>query len=101
MDSARIAVLTVLKQENSEKRYNGCAGIDEQLPGVGIMEERARHRPDDNHTCRRDECPWTAHDIAGATGIVMKRIVQSALLFHCSGCFAALCRLSICRRHTS
>jgi hypothetical protein len=43
----RVPILGVLNQENHEERYYGCPGVDDQLPGIGVVENRAGKRPDD------------------------------------------------------
>ena len=40
-----IAVLRILHQEHHQERNNGGAGVDDQLPGVGISKERTRWPP--------------------------------------------------------
>src|SRR3954468_17150563 len=44
-----VAVLAVLNQEDHQESDNGGAGVDHQLPSVGIMEERAGCGPNDDH----------------------------------------------------
>ena len=46
MDRHGIAVLRVLDEEDHQKRDDGGAGVDHQLPGFGEFEERPRYRPD-------------------------------------------------------
>src|SRR5271155_2657537 len=47
MNGPGIAVLGILDEENHEKRDNRCAGIDDQLPGIGVVEDGAGKAPDD------------------------------------------------------
>ena len=45
MHGTRITILRILKQENGEERYDSCAGVDDELPSVRIMKQRAGDRP--------------------------------------------------------
>src|SRR3954454_1074840 len=40
MDSARVAALRALDQENHQERDNRCPRVDDELPGVGPAEYR-------------------------------------------------------------
>src|SRR5262245_24165076 len=44
----RVAVLRVLDQEHHQESYDGRAGVDDELPGVAVAEDRARHQPGDD-----------------------------------------------------
>ena len=48
MHRFRIAVLRVLNQEDHQEGDDGRAGIDDQLPRVGVMKSRAGQRPNDD-----------------------------------------------------
>jgi hypothetical protein len=43
-----IGVLGMLDQEDHQERDDGCARIDDQLPRVGIAEQRSDERPQDD-----------------------------------------------------
>jgi hypothetical protein len=43
-----------LFQKDHEERDDGGAGIDDELPGAGVAEDRSRNGPDDNHDTRQD-----------------------------------------------
>ena len=34
----RVAILSVLDEEDDEERADGCSGVDDQLPGIGVVE---------------------------------------------------------------
>src|SRR5262249_37905944 len=40
-----IAILGVLDQKDHQKRDDGCAGVNHELPGIGIMKERTGRTP--------------------------------------------------------
>src|SRR3546814_10304152 len=50
-----VAVLTVLDQEHGQKGEDGRRRVDDQLPGVGKMQQRAAHRPDEDEGHRSEE----------------------------------------------
>src|SRR3546814_8055497 len=62
-----VAVLTVLDQEHGQKGEDGRRRVDDQLPGVGKMQQRAAHRPDEDEGHSGDEGRGLAHDM-GASG---------------------------------
>ena len=41
MNGSGIAVLGILDQEDHQKGDNRCASIDDQLPGIGVVEDGA------------------------------------------------------------
>lgn len=43
-----VAVLGALNEEHHQKRHDGCAGIYDELPGVGEIEKWTRNSPDEN-----------------------------------------------------
>ena len=55
VDGARVTVLRVLNDEDHEGRDDGRTGVDDQLPGVGVVKDRAGERPDDDDDDRADE----------------------------------------------
>src|SRR3546814_5162347 len=58
-----VAVLTVLDQEHGQKGEDGRRRVDDQLPGVGKMQQRAAHRPDEDEGHSGDEGRGLAHDM--------------------------------------
>jgi hypothetical protein len=55
MHGARIPILCILQQENGEERYNGCAGVDDELPRVRILKHRAANGPPEDDSNRDDK----------------------------------------------
>src|SRR5207248_3274024 len=45
----RVAILAVLDQEHHQEGDDGRSGVDDQLPGVRIAEDRPGCGPDDDH----------------------------------------------------
>src|SRR5687768_12412184 len=48
VERAGIAVLSALDQKHHQERDDGGAGVDDQLPGVGVAKNRAGERPSEN-----------------------------------------------------
>jgi hypothetical protein len=57
MDSACVPVLRVLDQKHHEKRHDRRAGINNELPGVRILEVRSGDHPNDNYQRRYEKGP--------------------------------------------
>ena len=53
-----IAILAVLDQEHHQEGDDGRAGIDDQLPGVGIMKQGTGGSPDQDRSNRDAEGKW-------------------------------------------
>ncbi len=51
----RVLVLRALDQEHHQERDDGRARVDDELPGVGIAEDRPRRAPHEDDTERDDE----------------------------------------------
>ena len=60
VDGAGVAVLRVLDEEDHQERNNGRAGIDEELPGVGVVVDGPRNTPDEDDANRRGKGPLRA-----------------------------------------
>ena len=56
MDGVGVAVLGVLNEEHHQERNDRRAGVDDELPGVGEMEDRAADRPKADDAERDEEC---------------------------------------------
>ena len=63
-----VAVLCVLNEKHHQKRNDGCASINNELPGVGKMKGRAGHAPYDNDKNGRDKRPGAAENDRCAPG---------------------------------
>ncbi len=52
VDGAGVAVLRVLNKEDHQKRDDGGARVDDELPGVGVVVERTSEGPyhDDSYS---------------------------------------------------
>jgi hypothetical protein len=57
-----------LNKEYHQKCYNGRAGVDNQLPSVGIMKERPGDSPDQNGQGRQHENAGTARGAGHGIG---------------------------------
>jgi len=51
----RIAILGILDEEHHQERHDGRAGVDDELPGIGIAEEWAGQGPEDDDRATYDE----------------------------------------------
>jgi len=52
LDGSAIAVLRILNKKYHQKRDNGGAGVDDQLPSVGVVEQGSAAGPyDDGQNC--------------------------------------------------
>ena len=56
VQGARVAVLSVLHQEHHEKGDDGGAGVDDQLPGIGVAENRPGDGPQNDEAAGGGEC---------------------------------------------
>jgi hypothetical protein len=57
MNGSGIAVLCVLDEKYHQKGHNRCASVNDQLPGVGKVEDWAGNGPDQDDTDRRNKSP--------------------------------------------
>ena len=60
INGAGIAVLRVLDEKDHEKCDDGRACVDDELPGIGIVVDGARNRPDDDDADGDEEGPLRA-----------------------------------------
>jgi hypothetical protein len=72
-----VPVLGVLDQEHHQERYDGRARVDDELPGIGEMKERARERPYDDDQDGRDESPGRSHAVRCHAGESPEKIVRA------------------------
>src|SRR5271170_7673970 len=68
MNGPGIAVLGVLDEKYHEKCDNRCASIDNQLPGIGVMEDGPGKTPGDDDRNRSDKGPAGAEIMRAARG---------------------------------
>ena len=61
LNGCTVPVLGVLNEKDHQKRYDGSAGVDDQLPRIGKMKQGARHGPSQHGEKRQ-------HEHSGATG---------------------------------
>lgn len=52
LDGGAVAVLGGLDEEDHQKRNDGGAGVDDQLPGAVEPENRSTHGPEENNAQR-------------------------------------------------
>jgi hypothetical protein len=59
LDGRAVPVLRILNQENHWEGNDCRSCIDNQLPGIEKVKQRARYRPDANNACGKHEgqCP--------------------------------------------
>ena len=57
VDRQRVLVLRSLDQEHHQERDDGGAGVDDELPGVRVVEDRPSYRPDENDGEGQSERP--------------------------------------------
>jgi hypothetical protein len=55
-----VAVLGVLNEEDHQECDDGRSGIDDELPGIAVLKERAGHQPGQYHNHRPCEGQGTA-----------------------------------------
>ena len=60
-----VAILRVLDQEHHQKGDDRRAGVDDQLPLVGVAEDGTRYGPDRHDGDTTDEGPWRAYQFRG------------------------------------
>jgi hypothetical protein len=65
VNRARIPVLRILDQEHDDKCDDRRAGIDNELPGIGVVEVRARNEPQRDHSEGGEERPLGSHPVSG------------------------------------
>ncbi|MNG13535.1 hypothetical protein D3C84_972200 [compost metagenome] len=70
-----VTVLRVLDQKHHEERDDGRRGVDDQLPGVVVIENRPTQTPQTNQDQR-------AHEGLGATG-PQSEFLRDFCEFHC------------------
>ena len=54
-----VLVLSALNEKNHQERYNGCPGVNDELPRVGESKQRPCGQPGDNQKNRESEGPGT------------------------------------------
>jgi hypothetical protein len=59
-------------EEDHKERYNGCSGVDDQLPPVGEAERRPAHRPNGNDLEVGNKGHRTAGEVRYLTGKLRK-----------------------------
>ena len=73
----RVVILCILNQEYHQERDDGCAGVDNKLPGIGKTKHRPRHRPNDNDQKGDDKRPRTTQRIRAFSGNNMKDVLYA------------------------
>ena len=63
-----IAVLRILDEEHHKKSDDGGAGVDDELPGVGKMEQRPARRPQDEDRHGEQKHIRMAHQLGRPAG---------------------------------
>ena len=65
MNRARLLVLRALDEEHHEERDDRRARVDDELPRVRVVEDRAGHEPQENHAARGGEGPRAPRPFRG------------------------------------
>lgn len=68
VDGARVAILRVLDQEHHKESDDRRAGVDDELPGIRVVEVRPRDKPQRDDQQRGEERPFVADQIGGFRG---------------------------------
>ena len=55
LESLCVVVLRVLNKKDHEESYDRRAGIDDELPGVAVVKDRATYAPHQDHRDRRQK----------------------------------------------
>ena len=63
-----VAVLGVLNEEDHQEGDDGGAGVDDQLPGIAVTEDRPAHGPADDDQHRADERPGMTRSAGSLVG---------------------------------
>jgi hypothetical protein len=74
VDRAGVAVLRILDQENDQEGHHGRAGIDDELPGIRVVEVGSRQEPQDDGKEGGEEGPFCAHPVCRPRGKDVKAL---------------------------
>ena len=86
-----IAVLRVLNEEDHQEGDDRRAGVNQQLPRIGVIVEVSRGRPDDDHSDGAYEDPGSPEQRGRSAGEDAERILHTTdeaalrLMFGLSG----------------
>lgn len=67
-----VAVLRVLNQEHHQECHDGRGGIDDQLPRVAEVENRARDEPYEDEYRRKNKCGRPSGPTGAGAGKLLK-----------------------------
>jgi len=76
----RVAILSVLNQEHHQERHDRGRGVDHELPGVAVSEQRPGQCPDQNQQDGRQERQRMPGVAGSAARHVGERGVPAAML---------------------
>src|SRR5882762_11965006 len=74
--SLGVAVLGILNEKYHQERNDGCAGVDDQLPRIGVMKEGPEERPYDDYPDGSKKSPGAAHHIGCLAGKAVEPMVD-------------------------
>src|SRR5262245_53654031 len=63
--NASLAVLGVLDQKHHQEGNDRCPGVDDELPGIGVVEVGPGQSPDHDDNERGEKSPMQAHSVCG------------------------------------
>jgi hypothetical protein len=78
LNGRAVAILRILDQEDHQERDDRRAGVDDQLPGVGIIENRAGDSPGDHDAGRDHECQRSPGGLGCPIGDVAEQLSSTA-----------------------
>jgi len=74
LDGEGIFLLRLLDEEHHKERNNAGAGVNEELPGFGVMEDGAGNAPEDDQDEGDDESVGTPRGLGDFDGEVFERV---------------------------
>src|SRR5262245_49665479 len=80
MQGQRFLVLRALNQEHHQKRNDGRAGIDDELPRVGVVKRRSQQRPYDDDSDGDEKCFRTTGPERSLDRKIFQRMTGASLL---------------------
>jgi hypothetical protein len=73
----RVTVLGVLDEEHHEERDDRGTRVDDELPAVGVGEDRPGQPPHDDDGDGDDECPRRSHPLGDSLGELPEQVLHS------------------------
>src|SRR6478609_8617008 len=77
----RISRLSILQYENHQERDDGRSRVDDELPRLGEIENRAGSRPDCDEYDRKHECRGPTRPFGRLAGKAGKEMLRSSHIY--------------------